>query len=161
MTAITLRSLPAEAGRPNTISGTLGDTPSSTLDSIALFNDNAGADASHNVFFTRCRWPLHAIIYTINTSSSRLVGVNQRRRSRKLRPNVTVCAVTNACYQFVNWTEGSNVVSSSLCHGFTVQVTATWLLTSAKPITRSPRAPRRRKEERRRRRIQGMRSSVT
>jgi PKD repeat protein len=32
---------------------------------------------------------------------------------------VTVCATTNACHQFVNWTEGGTPVSSTPCYTFT------------------------------------------
>src|SRR5208283_5291303 len=34
--------------------------------------------------------------------------------------NVTVCATTNSCYSFVNWTDqNSNVFSASACYNFT------------------------------------------
>jgi len=117
----TLTIITGGSGSTNTISGTLGGAPSSTLDSIAVFNNNAGPDAPHNVFFNSLSMAnFTPIIYTINISSSPSGGGSTSGGGVvNCGSNVTVCAVTNACYQFVNWTEGSNVVSSSLCYGFT------------------------------------------
>jgi len=150
MIAIHLRSLPAEAGRPIPSAHT-GRHAEQHAGSIALFNNNAGAGASRNVFFNSLSVAnFTPITYSINTSSSPSGGgFNQRWWSRKLRVQCDVCAGTNACYQFVNWTEGSNVVSSSFATVLRCLVTAIWWRISAKSITRSLRVPHRRKEERR------------
>ena len=47
----TLRVINNASGATNTISGTLGGTAGSTIDSIALFNFNAGASPDHDCFF--------------------------------------------------------------------------------------------------------------
>jgi hypothetical protein len=47
----TLTIITYGGGTTNTISGTLGGTPSSTLDSLALFNNDNGAGSPHDVFF--------------------------------------------------------------------------------------------------------------
>ncbi|HXI83612.1 MAG TPA: alpha-amylase family glycosyl hydrolase [Verrucomicrobiae bacterium] len=118
----TLAVVTGGSSSTNTISGTQGGAPNSTLDSIALFNDDAGAGASHNVFFNSLSVAnFTPITYTINTSSSPPGGGSTGGGGVvNCGSNVTVCAVTNACYQFVNWTEGSNVASSSLCYDFMV-----------------------------------------
>jgi glycosidase/PKD repeat protein len=118
----TLTIITDGSGSTNTISGTLGGTPSGTLDSIALFNDNAGPGASHNVFFNSLSVAnFTPITHTINTSSSPSGGGSTSGGGVvNCGSNMTVCAVSNACYQFVNWTENSSVVSSSPCYDFTV-----------------------------------------
>jgi hypothetical protein len=47
----TLTIITYGSGSTNTVIGTLGGTPNSTLDSIALFNNDNGTNSSHDVFF--------------------------------------------------------------------------------------------------------------
>jgi len=118
----TLTIITGGSGSTNTISGTLGGTPSSTLGSIALFNNNAGAGASRNVFFNSLSVAnFTPITYSINTSSSPSGGGSTSGGGVvNCGSNVTVCAGTKRVLSVCELTEGSNVVSSSLCYGFTV-----------------------------------------
>jgi alpha-amylase len=117
----TLAIITNGSGSTNTVNGTLGGTSSSTLDSIALFNHNAGSGASHNVFFNSLSVAnFTSITYTITTSSSPAGGGSTSSGEVvTCGSNVTVCATPNACYQFVNWTENSSVVTNALCNSFT------------------------------------------
>jgi len=159
MTAYTLNDrLPAEAGRPIpsavhwatrraarwTASPCLTTTPVPTLAQRFLqlaVDGQLHADHLHDQhqFLTVC-------------------GGSTARRSRKLRLQRDVWRRDERVVSVVNWTEGSNVVSIPFATAFTVSVTATWWLTSAKPIntiTTSSLAAGRRNDGRRR--IQGMR----
>src|SRR5208283_2636042 len=105
----------------NTISGTLGGTPSSTLGSIALFNNDNGADPPHDVFFNSLSVAnFTPITYNISTSSSPGSGGSTSGGGTvPCGSNVTVCASVNAaCYTFANWTRNGNVVSTSACYAF-------------------------------------------
>ena len=105
----------------NTVSGTLGGTPSSALGSIALFNNDNGADPPHDVFFNSLSVAnFTPITYNINTSSSPASGGSTSGGGTvPCGSNVTVCASVNAaCYTFANWTRNGNVVSTSACYAF-------------------------------------------
>ena len=123
----TLAIITNGSGSTNTISGTLGGTPSSTLDSIALFNNNAGAGASHNVFFNSLSVAnFTPITYTIDTSSSPSGGGSTSGGGMETcGMNVTVVATANIGYNFVNWTEGGVVASTLASYGFTANVNRT------------------------------------
>ena len=110
------------SGSTNTISGTLAGTPGSTLDSIALFNNDNGADPPHDVFFNSLSVAnFTPITYTINTSSAPAGGgTTSGGGTVNCASNTTVCATPNPCYQFVKWTENGNLVTNSLCYTFQV-----------------------------------------
>src|SRR5579871_5823725 len=61
------------------------------------------------------------INYNITTSSSPAAGGSTSGGGVvACGSNVTVCATTNGCYSFVNWTDqNSNVVSTTACYSFT------------------------------------------
>ena len=61
------------------------------------------------------------VTYTIGTSSSPANGGSTAGGGTvACSSNVTVCAATNACYSFVNWTDqNSNVLSTAACYSFT------------------------------------------
>jgi uncharacterized repeat protein (TIGR03803 family) len=109
------------SGTTNIISGTLAGTTGSTLDSIALFNNDNGADSEHDVFFNSLTViNLTPLAYDVNTSSSPVIGgTTSGGGIVACGSNVTVCASANAsCYRFANWTLNSNVVSTSACYSF-------------------------------------------
>jgi alpha-amylase len=112
-------------GAINLITGTLAGSVDSTLDSIALFNNNNGTDSSHDVFFNSLLLlnlaPLTSTnSVNINTTSSPLDGgTTSGGGTVNCGSNVTVCASTNAGYTFVDWTENGDVVSFSSCYTFT------------------------------------------
>jgi uncharacterized repeat protein (TIGR03803 family) len=55
----------------------------------------------------------------INTSSSPSAGGSTSGGGTvTCSSNVTICAVANPCYGFVNWTANGNVVSASACYSF-------------------------------------------
>ena len=118
----TLTIITYGSGSTNTISGALGGTPSSTLDSIALFNNDNGTDPPHDVFFNSLSVAnFTPITYTINTSSSPAGGgTTSAGGTVNCGSNITVCATPNPCYRFVSWTENGNVVGNSLCSTFQV-----------------------------------------
>jgi protein involved in ribonucleotide reduction len=60
------------------------------------------------------------ITYAISTSSSPSGGGSTSGGGTyNCGDSVQVCATPNSCYNFVNWTENGNVVSSSSCYTFT------------------------------------------
>jgi len=66
------------------------------------------------------------ITYTVSTSSSPPAdGFASGGGTYTCGSNVTVCATTNACSSFLNWTVNSNVVSTSACYTFTVVTSVT------------------------------------
>ena len=117
----TLTIITYGSGSTNTVSGTLGGTPSSTLDSIALFNNNAGSDSPHNVYFNSLSVAnFTPITNMISTSSSPSGGGSTTGGGTvNCGSNITVCATANACYGFVNWTTNGTVASTSPCYSFT------------------------------------------
>ncbi len=57
--------------------------------------------------------------YTINTTNSPLGGGSTSgAETVSYGSNVTVCATPDSCYDFVNWTVNSSVVSTSACYTF-------------------------------------------
>jgi glycosidase len=108
------------SGKTNVVLGTLAGAPNSTLDSIALFNNDAGTDSPHDVFFNSLTVAnVTPITFTINTSSSPPAGgTTSGGGTVNCGSNVTVCATPNPCYQFVNWTENGNVIATSPCLPF-------------------------------------------
>jgi glycosidase len=104
-------------GTTNTITGTLGGTPNSTLDSIALFNNDNGTDPPHDVFFNSLLVANFVpFVYAISTSSlPASAGTTSGGGTVNCGSNVTVCATPNWCYQFVNWTVNGNAVGASTC----------------------------------------------
>ena len=123
----TLTIITYGSGATNIISGTLGGTPSSTLDSIALFNNNGGPGGSHNVFFNSLSVAnFTPITYTINTSSSPAGGGSTSGGGTETcGTTVTVVATANIGYDFVNWTEGGMVASTSASYSFTANTNRT------------------------------------
>ena len=78
-----------------------------------------------------------AASYTISTSSSPPAGgTTSGAGSYALGTNVTVCATTNACYQFVDWTETGTMVSTLACYSFTATTNRTLVanFTPLRPI---------------------------
>ncbi len=66
------------------------------------------------------------ITYTVSTSSSPPAdGFTSGGGTYTCGSNVTVCATTNACSSFLNWTVNSNVVATSACYTFTAVTNVT------------------------------------
>jgi hypothetical protein len=113
----TLTLLTYGTGAINTITGTLGGTPGGALNSIALFNNDAGATSSHNVFFNSLVVTYSSpFTYTFNTIPSPAnAGTTSAGGVVNCGSNVTVCATPNACYNFLNWTLNGSAISTSAC----------------------------------------------
>ncbi len=113
------------SGVTNVITGTLAGSADSTLDSIALFNNNNGTDPPHDVFFNSLLVLNFAPLtntnsININTSSSPSDGgTTSGGGTVNCLSNVTVCASPNSAFTFVNWTENGDVVSGDACYTFT------------------------------------------
>jgi uncharacterized repeat protein (TIGR03803 family) len=118
----TLTIISYGTGATNSLSGMLAGTPGSTLDSIALFNNDNGPDSEHDVFFNSLALVnLTPIVYDVTTSSSPVFGgTTSGGGTVPCGSNMTVCASVNAsCFRFANWTDqNSNVVSASACYTF-------------------------------------------
>ena len=114
-------------GTTNIISGTLGGTPGTTLDSIALFNNDNGPGPRHDVFFNSLTVvSVTPITDTINTISSPAgEGVTAGGGVYTCGASVTVTAAPNASFSFVNWTEGGTNVSTSQSYTFTANTNRT------------------------------------
>jgi List-Bact-rpt repeat protein len=116
------------SGSTNTFSGTLGGTPNSTLDSIALFNNDNGTNGPHNVYFNSLSVVYSTpTTYAISTSSLPAGGgTTSGGGIVNCGSNVTVTATaTNSCYSFVNWTESGTNVSANANYTFTASANRT------------------------------------
>ena len=108
----TLLTIDNASNKTNTFAGALTGPAGSTLDSIALYNLNAGVGAAHDCFFNSLAVVNLPLPHTISTSSSPPEG-GFTSDGWTVAPgsNVTVCASASSCYSFANWTdESSNVV---------------------------------------------------
>ncbi|HUJ08690.1 MAG TPA: alpha-amylase family glycosyl hydrolase [Verrucomicrobiae bacterium] len=120
--AYTLAVISYGTGLTNVITGTLAGTANSTLDSIALFNNDAGTDPPHDLFFNSLLVAnLTPITYTVDTSSSPADGgTTSGGGTMTCGSNAAICATASPCYQFVNWTENGNPVTNAPCYTFAV-----------------------------------------
>jgi glycosidase len=118
----TLTIISYGTGLTNTILGTLGGTSGSTLDSIALFNNDAGTDSPHDVFFNSLTVAnVTPITYTINTGSSPPDGgTTSGGGTVNCGSNITVCATATSCYNFLFWSQNGSPVSTAACYSFSV-----------------------------------------
>jgi glycosidase len=118
----TLTIISYGTGSTNTVSGTLGGTSGSALNSIALFSNDGGANSPHNVYFNSLLMAnFSPITYTINTSSSPASGgTTSAGGTVNCGSNITVCATPNSCYNFLYWTQNGSLVSTSACDTFLV-----------------------------------------
>lgn len=118
----TLLTIDNASNTTNTFTGALGGAAGSTLDSLALYNLNAGKGPEHDCFFNSLAVvDLAPVTYTISTGSLPADG-GFTSGGWTVAPgsNVTVCASASSCYSFANWTdESSNVVSTTACYSFT------------------------------------------
>ncbi len=114
-------------GSTNIISGTLTGTRSSTLDSMALFNNDNGTDSPHDVFFNSLTViNVTPFIETINTiSSPPNDGTTTGGGIYNCGASVTVTATPSAGYNFVNWTESGTNVSTLSGYTFTASASRT------------------------------------
>jgi hypothetical protein len=120
----TLLTIDNASNATNTFTGTLSGAAGSSLDSIALFNFNAGNSPDHDCFFNSMAVVNPApVYYTVGTSPSPAAGGSTGGGGTVAAgSNVTVCATANSCNGFVNWMdESNNVVSTASCYSFTVQ----------------------------------------
>jgi hypothetical protein len=126
----TLLTINNASNATNNFAGTLASATNSTLDSIAVFDLDAGEGLDHNAFFNSMSVANPVTVYdTVGTSSSPSAG-GSTGGGGTVAPgsNVTVCATANACYSFVNWTDqNNNVVSTTPCYSFTVASNETFV----------------------------------
>ena len=100
----------------NFVNWTEGGTP---VSSSASYTFTASANRTLVANFSQ-------INYTISTSSSPAEGgTTSGGGSKTCGSSVTVTATANACYNFVNWTEGGTPVSSSASYTFTASANRT------------------------------------
>jgi len=121
----TLLTIDNASNATNIFTGTLGGVTNSSLNSVALFNFNAGNGSNHACYFNSMSVANPApVYYTVGTSSLPTAGGSSGGGGTVAAgSNVTVCAVVNPpCYGFVGWLdESNNVVSTAPCYSFTVQ----------------------------------------
>ena len=120
----TLLAIDNASNVTNTFAGTLGGATDGSLDSVALFNFNAGKGPDHACFFNSMAVsnPI-PIDYTVGTTTVPAAGGSAGGGGTVAAgSNVTVCATASSCYSFVGWIDESNtVVSTAPCYTFTVQ----------------------------------------
>jgi alpha-amylase len=116
----TLAIISNGSGLTNIISGTLGGTPGTTLDSVALFNNDNGPGPPHDVFFNSLLvvnvTPITDTISTISSPAGG--GVTAGGGVCTCGASVTVTAAPNAGFNFVNWTESGTNVSTLQSYTF-------------------------------------------
>ncbi len=117
----TLTIISNGTGSTNIISGTLGGTPGTSLDSVALFNNDNGPGPPHDVFFNSLSvvnfTPITDTISTISSPAG--AGVTAGSGVYTCGTSVTVTAMPNASYNFVSWTEDGTNVSPLQSYTFT------------------------------------------
>jgi glycosidase len=123
----TLAIISYGTGLTNIISGTLGGTAGTTLNSIALFNNDNGPGPPHDVFFNSLTMiNVTPFIETISTiSSPPNGGTTVGGGIYNCGASVTVTATPAAGYGFASWTEGGTNVSTLSSYTFTVSASRT------------------------------------